>query len=324
MSKWDDQPIQRWASEPEHPGVDAELGELFRALPDEGPMSAAALGAVGRRLNAGASRRAARRTRVLVLAAAVLCSATGAALARWGEPLLAAVLPPTASPSAAPSAARAPQRPVRNAAPPAAPVPLVTPPEAPASATPAVAARPGVAEPSSSRTAALAAEPPAESALARESAVLSRALTALRRDHDAATALRVLDEYQSQFPAGVMSFEASTARVDALLMLGRRASALQLLSGLPLERSARRAELQLLRAELNAERDCSRALADFDAVLAGAPAGGLAERALYGRAGCRLRLGQNAAARADLQSYAARFPNGRFAQQVAARLAEAP
>jgi hypothetical protein len=239
---------------------------------------------------------------------------------------LEVVLPPATAPSssAAPSALPTAPRRAHNAAPAAVPAPVVASPDAPASAAPVPAARPSAPEPSSSRAAAPVAEPAAESALARESAVLSRALTALRRDHDAATALRVLDEYQSRFPAGVMSFEASTARVDALLMLGRRASALQLLSGLPLERSARRAELQLLRAELNAERDCSRALADFDAVLAVGPAGGLAERALYGRAGCRLRLGQAAAARADLQSYAARFPNGRFAQQVAARLAEAP
>jgi hypothetical protein len=152
--------------------------------------------------------------------------------------------------------------------------------------------------------------------------LLSRALTALRRDHDAALALRWLDQYQVQFPAGVMSLEASTARVDALLLLGRRAAALQLLSGLPLERSGRKTELLLLRAELNAERDCSRALPDFDAVLASSPAGALGERALFGRAGCQLRLGHTAAGKADLQTYATRYPRGRFASQVQARLGE--
>ena len=77
----------------------------------------------------------------------------------------------------------------------------------------------------------------------------------------------------------------------------------------------------LLRAELMVERDCGRALTDFDAVLAASPAGPFLERALYGRAGCRLRLSQVTIGRADLQSYAARFPEGRFIEQVRARLA---
>ena len=40
------------------------------------------------------------------------------------------------------------------------------------------------------------------------------------------------------------------------------------------------------------------------------------ERALYGRASCRERVGQRAGARADLERYLARFPRGRFASAV--------
>jgi outer membrane protein assembly factor BamD (BamD/ComL family) len=86
-----------------------------------------------------------------------------------------------------------------------------------------------------------------------------------------------------------------------------------------LARVGRRMELQLLRGELYAERDCRKALADFDAVLASAPAP-LSERALYGRATCRLHSGDAAGARVDLDQYLTRFPNGRFAEQVRERL----
>jgi hypothetical protein len=328
MRHEDPRPIDRWVHEPSSSGVDAELGELFRNLPEESALESAALGAVGRRLTRG--RRSTRRPRQLLLAAALLLTGTGAALAQWGKPLLATLAPTAAPSSRLPgSPSRAPRRPVPRApVPVAAEAPRPSPPPASATSPGALGAEPpraASAEPrpaTSQVTPAAAAEP--ESALSRESAVLSRALTALRRDHDAATALRVLDEYQAQFPAGVMALEASTARVDALLLLGRRASALQLLGSLPLERSGRRTELLLLRAELNTERDCARALPDFDAVLASSPPGALAERALFGRAGCRLRLGQSAAGQADLQAYAVRFPQGRFAAQVQARLAETP
>jgi hypothetical protein len=299
-------------------------------LPDEGPLDARSLALVGRRLTAPAPS-ALRRTRQVWLVAAVLCSGAGAALAQWGQPLLDAIAPAAAPPSAVAVPSVVPRHGVGKSgtAPPRAevepaPAPNTDLPEVVAPG--AVAARPlaGAAEAgrgvASATAEAVAAGP--ESALSRESALLSRALRALRRDHDAATALALLDQYRAQFPTGVLALEASTARVDALLLQGRRASALSLLASLPLERSPRRTELQLLRAELNAERDCARALADFDAVLGATASGPLAERALFGRAGCQLRLGRAAAGRADLESYAARFPSGRFAEQVQARLAE--
>ncbi len=80
----------------------------------------------------------------------------------------------------------------------------------------------------------------------------------------------------------------------------------------------------LLRAELRADADCRRALADFDTVLAQAPSASLDERALFGRAGCRLREGDGPGAESDLRTYLARYPAGRFADQARARLARRP
>jgi TolA-binding protein len=45
------------------------------------------------------------------------------------------------------------------------------------------------------------------------------------------------------------------------------------------------------------------------------------ERALYGRAVCLGRLGRHEAARAALTSYAQRFPEGKYAAEVARLLA---
>jgi TolA-binding protein len=82
------------------------------------------------------------------------------------------------------------------------------------------------------------------------------------------------------------------------------------------------AEVVVLRAELAADADdCAAATAGFDRTLAGAASPGLEERALYGRASCRLRAGQKSAARADLERYLHRFPQGRYATHARALLA---
>lgn len=175
-------------------------------------------------------------------------------------------------------------------------------------------------EPSSPLAPTLQAAP-RQGQLSLEARLLQQALAKLRGAHDARGALLALDEYRVRFPAGQLSLEADTARVDALLMLAKRAEALALLTALPVERLGRRRELQLLRAELTAERDCARALGDFDAVLASGGTDGLNERALYGRAACRFRAGSRQGALNDLRNYAERYPEGRFRAQVAATLA---
>jgi hypothetical protein len=177
--------------------------------------------------------------------------------------------------------------------------------------------RPGAASPRRHLAVAPAgsAAPPSEDPIVAESRLLADALTSLRQQRDPRRALRALDEYERRFPTGALGPEASAARIDALLALGRRAQALERLETLPLEHLPRGAELRVLRGELRAGRgQLAGALEDFSAVLSmpGAPPA-VAERALYGRGSCRSRAGDPAGARADLQDYLRRFPSGQFA-----------
>lgn len=302
-------PVSRWALERRGSGIDSELGEVFRAAAHELPMSDVELLRVERRLRVGSGRRARPVLRLVPIVFAVLTGSAGAALAQWLKPGIwdmrrafvtrVESAPPRRAASALPKVtAVAPTAPLSSLAQPAPPPP----------------------EPGLQRAAPLAEGAPGPSGLLLESELLQKALEKLRRDHDGAAALRLLNEHGARFPSGVLALEAAVARIDALLLLGRRAEALEHLAGLPLARVGRRLELQLLRGELYAERDCRKALADFDAVLAAAPPP-LGERALYGRATCRLRSGDAAGGRADLDRYLKRFPDGRFAQQVRDRLA---
>jgi tetratricopeptide (TPR) repeat protein len=166
---------------------------------------------------------------------------------------------------------------------------------------------------------AVAAFPETSSgALGRESELLARALAKLRRDHDASAALTLLDEHARSFPNGTLRLEADVARVDALLALGRHAEALGLLERLPIDRLGRGAELRVIRGELLAHGEPRRALGDFERALAMGLPQALEERALFGRAASRLKVGDEAGGRADLASYLAKYPNGRFAAQARA------
>jgi hypothetical protein len=159
------------------------------------------------------------------------------------------------------------------------------------------------------------------SQLGLEAASLEAALTALRAGGAprATQALRQLDQHLREFPHGTLDLEARVARVDALLVLGRRDDARRELSTLPIERVGRKSELRLIRAELRADRDCSAALSDFQVLLEQALPAAFAERALFGRGACLLRLGDFAGAERDFARYLERFPNGRFAAQIRAQ-----
>jgi hypothetical protein len=302
-----DEPTRLRDGATDDPALD-ELGRWFSAVPPERPLDHPTLLRVAQRLEgAGRGGRARWRAGVLVFACVTLA---GGAAATWG--LVRAperrMLNPLATPTVTASARRSPLV-RRNSTPLPAPAP------APSAASNTVTDAPSapVEHPPSGRAPSAAPAPSAESELSRESQALERALTALRRERDPARALALLERYAADFPAGVLRLEADVARVDAHLALGQRPVALAILDRLPLERVGRGLELRVVRAELYAERDCVRADGDFDRVLGASPPASLDERALFGRATCRSRLGDAAGARADLERYLARYPNGRFA-----------
>jgi len=202
--------------------------------------------------------------------------------------------------------------PVAEVAPPAPPVRAIAAP--PASPTPGRIAATSQAPPAAA--AAAPAAPPATSALAGETPLLGEALTRLRQQHDARGALATLDQYRARYPNGTLKREAEGARIDALLLLGRNAEALTELRALTLRPAGRDQELRVIRGELSAASDCGRAVVDFDQVLAEQAPAPFVERALHGRAACRLRLGNEAGAIHDLSEYLQRFPQGRFAAEA--------
>ncbi|HEY7374594.1 MAG TPA: hypothetical protein VIF57_20695 [Polyangia bacterium] len=165
----------------------------------------------------------------------------------------------------------------------------------------------------------------ARAATATEAALIAEALVDLRRRHDARAALARLDRHAREFPHGVLETEALRTRVEAVIQLGDLKTALALLDDKRVTTEALGADLTLTRAELRAAAGRFReALADFGQVVDGASgplAAGGDERALYGRAICLGRLGQDERARADLLAYQRRFPAGRFASEVRRLLA---
>jgi hypothetical protein len=171
------------------------------------------------------------------------------------------------------------------------------------------------------RAPALAPDP------ATEAKVLSDALAELRQAHDPRRALATLDGYARTYPRGVLASEARSARLEALLALDDRRSALALLDERTAFAGRLGAEQLLTRAELRASVGrYADALGDFDRVLGPGAATSTgtstdAERALYGRAVTLGHLGRDESARADLEAYRRRFPAGKHAAEVARLLA---
>jgi hypothetical protein len=173
--------------------------------------------------------------------------------------------------------------------------------------------------------------PPAPSPAAVEQALLGDVLRSLRAQRDPSAALALLDEHARRFPETVVAPEAGMLRVEALLGLGRKSEALSVLDGLPLTSMPNPNERLALRGELRASAGrWQEAWADFDRVCAAVASANdgksrdVLERALWGRASARSRLGDEAGARADLASYLRQFPSGRFATQGAALLRGSP
>lgn len=173
---------------------------------------------------------------------------------------------------------------------------------------------------------------PIASTIAAEQTLLGQAMRSLRGGQDARTALALLARHDERFPRGAFTSEATQLRIEALLSLGRRDEALAELDAAPLASLPNRDEQRVVRGELRAAHQRWREGAqDFDDVLAESrvPAAGsklrnLQERALWGRAAARSRLGDQNGARADLERYLYLFPGGRFAGPASVLLKGSP
>jgi hypothetical protein len=153
--------------------------------------------------------------------------------------------------------------------------------------------------------------------LAREARLLGLALQRLRHDHDPRAALAILDDHAARFPHSIFGPEAAITRVDALLALDRRPSALAVLEHLELPATTRGRELFVIRAELRVgAKRYAEAISDFTRTLDDSAGDVLHERALHGRIACYLATGKDAQARTDLRRYLLRFPGGRFVNGV--------
>ena len=164
--------------------------------------------------------------------------------------------------------------------------------------------------------AATLSPPPAEAppATPTEAAALAIAFRKLRADGDPAAALDALDAHDRAFPTGWLRPEADLARAEALLALGRPDEALPLLEK---STDAVTRSVRLTRGELFAQASrCPRAVDDFTDVLRARADDELGERALAGRAACRLRAGRGEAARQDLERYLRLFPRGPHADEA--------
>lgn len=178
------------------------------------------------------------------------------------------------------------------------------------------------------------APPPAKpSSIAAEQALLGQAVKALRDGHDAHAALALLAQHAERFPHGPLASEETMLRIEALLALGRHDEALSFLDQTQLGALPNRQEQLVVRGELRAaKRRWREAKQDFDDALGagrGLPAASaklrnIQERALWGRASARSRLGDQEGARADLGLYLRQFPDGRFAGPASSFLKGTP
>jgi hypothetical protein len=305
----------RWSQSPrEHGAPEDQAGALLQALRDTPPPDAAALSRTWSQLAPAVSSPPAASILGWHIATGVVVAtiAGGITAAVIAKHSLRPPAPLRMSAQTSPRPATAPLPPPPATVPPASlaapPAPEELRPPAPRRAEPAPSSPPGT--PASRPAAAGEAEDP----LALEARLLRRAVDELRVQHDGRAALATLDEYRSRFPRGTLAREASVARVETLLALGRRQEALALLDVTPLGSLPRSNELGMLHAELLAEAGrCREALPLLEAELAAAGPRATSERALYGRGHCRASLGDAQGARADLTLYLHLYPQGQFA-----------
>jgi hypothetical protein len=303
------EPLSPWAEGfDDGTAQDVRIGLLFAAVPEPAPLSDLARQRLARQLRARAARSSGLILLRLVVVGAVI-GMTGAAAAQWATTHIFSGQRELVRPRA----------PVVVADPPLVPQPSLPRAAAlPEDVTPPVEVLP---EPEVANPPAPASPSVQSSRLGQEAASLEVALSALRAGgkERAAKALTAIDQHLRSFPGGTLELEARVARVDALLVLGRRQAAKNELAALPIENVGRNRELRLIRAELRADDDCASALGDFQVLLEQPLPAAWQERALFGRGACLLRIGDRAGAERDFVRYLQQFPSGRFAEQIRAQ-----
>ena len=159
----------------------------------------------------------------------------------------------------------------------------------------------------------------------REDALLlGEAIRLLRAEGNPRAALANLDRAGPTLSKGAFAPELTVLRIEALLALGRKDSALSALDRLSMSKVPRTNEWLVVRAELRGEAGRWRAAEqDFDHALAsGVEALGqdLGQRAIWGRSVALARQGDSKGARHAAEEYLRLFPHGRFlrdAQKIA-------
>ena len=305
------EPLRPWAEGLVDTGpLDRRIAGLFAAVPQPAPLSDLARQRLGLRLHSRA-RRGAGLMLLRLIVVGVVIGMAGAAAAQWATSHFFNSQRELHTPRSRVTVERPLLVPQPSLPQPSLPVEAADPPAPPAESR-VSAVQPGQQAPATS------------SRLGLEAASLEAALSALRaggKDR-AAQALGRIDQHLREFPAGALVLEARVARVDALLVLGRRQEAKRELSALPIESVGRSGELRLIRAELRADDDCRAALSDFQVLVEQPLASGWQERALFGRGACRLRTGDHDGAERDFSRYLEQFPTGRFADQIRAQRAK--
>jgi len=187
-----------------------------------------------------------------------------------------------------------------------------------------VRALPPVEPPASSTTAPRPAFGPTAgpSRLVQDSRAIAEAIARLRQGGQPAQALAILDQHRAELALGPLAPEATSTRMEALLKLGRNGEALSLLDAQHLTAKGPDREMLVARAELRADKArWVAALRDFDQLLSSSgQTDPVNERALFGRANCRAKTGDQEGSRRDFESYLVHFPHGRFVAQARAAL----
>lgn len=144
---------------------------------------------------------------------------------------------------------------------------------------------------------------------------LAEAIQAMRQDRRPASALDILDKHAQELSRAGLTHESILVRIEALLAQQRSSEALRLLDATSLADATGPRGLLLTRAELRAAAGrCADGLGDFDWLLMRASKPD--ERALYGRAVCRQRTGDQVGARKDFEQYRQLFPQGAHLREV--------